>query len=102
MKVVIDLSGLKTKDEVLRKFGEIFEFGGPDGNFPVEPEGNAGWGLNWDALTDSLALLPEGGIWGTGKKFPAGTSIEIIHFEEFRKNDPEGYVILQEILSEIS
>ncbi len=99
MKVVVDLLGLKTERDVLLKFGEVFEFGGPDGNIPAR--GNVhgiGWGCNWDAMNDSLYSLEEGGIWATSKKFSFPLEIEVTNFKEFEENDPRRFQTLKEIL----
>lgn len=99
MKVIVDLSRLRTKGEILRKFGEVFEFGGPEGNIPPSmlTEGK-GWGINWDAMNDCLRYLEEGGIWGTSKKFSFPLEIEVSNYKEFKDAEPEGFQILKEIL----
>ena len=99
MEIIVDLEGLKTKQEVLLKFGEVFEFGGPDGNVPVEAiNAGKGWGINWDAMNDSLSHLEAGGIWGTSKKFMFPLYMKVVNYQDFAKNDPEGFTILEDIL----
>ena len=101
MRIIINLSGLKTKEEILHKFGEVFEFGGPDGNIPVKsPDQGNGWGFNWDAMNDSFRSLEEGGIWGTSKKFTFPLKIEISNYNKFKENDSESFRILKEILDD--
>lgn len=99
MKTVVDLSGLKTSGEVLSRFGEIFEFGGPNGNIKISTtEQRNGWGLNWDAFNDSLRYLEKGGIWGTSKKFEFPLEIELINSGEFQNDDPKSFDILKDIM----
>lgn len=99
MQVEVDLSDLNTTREVLYKFGEVFEFGGPNGNVPVvSPTQGNGWGLNWDALNDSLFYIESGGIWGTSKKVVLPIEIKIMNCKLFERNDSDGFRILQEIL----
>ena len=65
MEIFIDLKGLRTKQEVLTKLGEVFEFGGPgpEANVPVVGAlDGKGWGMNWDAFNDSLRHLEKSGI----------------------------------------
>lgn len=101
MKIKIDLKGLKTEDAVLHKFGELFEFGGPNGNISTGATNERkGWGLNWDAFNDSLYLIEEGGIWGTSKQFKFPLEIELSNLEEFKNNDPKSFKILMEILDD--
>jgi hypothetical protein len=99
MVVTVDLSGLTTEKEILCKFGEVFEFGGPDGNVPVtSPEQGRGWGMNWNALNDSFRSLEEGGIWGTSKQFAFPLEIVVEHCGELQEADPDTFRILKEIL----
>lgn len=97
MQVIVDLKGLTTDEEILYKFGEVFELGGPDTNQTLT--NSSGWGQNWDALNDSLSHLNTGGIWGTGKKFTFPLVIEIQNSEEFQKNSTKGFLILKDILN---
>lgn len=102
MKIVVDLSGLRTKEEILHKFGEIFEFGGPGGNIPpssLTPE--KGWGFNWDAMNDCFRYLDVGGILGTSKEFSFPLEIEISNYQEFKEANPEGFRVLKEILEDL-
>ena len=63
---IIDLGEARTSDHVLGTLGRVLQLGGPDGNIPVTTVGaGRGWGMNWDALRDSLRCLDTGGIWGT-------------------------------------
>ena len=89
MKILIDLSGLKTEEEVLRKWGDVFNFGGAD---------EKGWGLNWDAFNDCLRELEDGGIWGTSKKFTFPLEIEIANYKEFKNADAKEFDIMKDIL----
>ena len=103
MKTIIDLSGITNKDGVLGAFGETFEFGGPNGNVPVtDPAQKTGWGMNWDALTDCMRSLEEGGIWETSKKFEFPLEIDIQNSMEFQTQSPEDFQTLQEILQNLT
>lgn len=96
---IIDLAGANTSDAVLRVFGKALFLGGRDGNHPVMAvDAGEGWGLNWDALQDSLLLLDSGGVWGSspGVSFPL--SLEVVNCSSFRNKDPRGYGILEDIL----
>ncbi len=99
-KVIIDLNGLKTQSEIMQKFGEILEFGGPDGNIDVDLGTHKGWGLNWNALNDSLKYLEIGGIWGTARKFQFPLKLLILNSSLFKQTDLEGFKILMEILTD--
>lgn len=68
--ISINLHGVTDEAQLLALIGEALQFGGPDGNHRLESGVSAGWGLNWDALADSLCYLDEGGIWGTAPKHP--------------------------------
>jgi len=97
MEVMIDLDGLTTKEDVLAKFGEVFEFGGPDGNHP--PAAKDGWGLNWDAFKDSMMSLADGGIWGNSRKFAFPLTITIHNYAGLERKNPEGLATLRDILA---
>ena len=99
MEIRIDFSGIRNEDQVLYKLGEVFEFGGPNGNIKVlSPIQGNGWGLNWGALNDSLRYLHSGGIWGASKKFTFPLTIIFENTKDLRSQDPESFRILQEIL----
>jgi hypothetical protein len=100
-QVIIDLSGIINKDQLLKKLGEVFEFGGPGGNIPVSSlNAGKGWGLNWDALNDSLMYLSIGGIWGTSRKFMFPLIVVFKNSHELQKNEKESFEILREILKD--
>ncbi|MFO1519502.1 MAG: barstar family protein [bacterium] len=98
-EVIIDLKACENKQTVLLAFGEAFQFGGPNGNFPCKRGIEGGWGVNWDALADSLTCLEEGGIWGTSPKFEMPLRVIIKNGDAYQRNDPEGFETLMEILS---
>jgi hypothetical protein len=101
VEVTIDLSGCEDRETVLFKFGEILVLGGPDGNIPARAgvQGK-GWGMNWDALNDSLRSLEYGGIWGTSPKFRFPLKLIVKNHESFRRNQPEQFQILSEVLAQ--
>ncbi len=100
-QIIIDLSGVRNQVQILHKLGEIFEFGGPNGNISVSsPTAGKGWGLNWDALNDSLRYLDTGGIWGTSKKFEFPLKIVFENSRELQENEKESFKTLKEILED--
>ncbi len=96
-QIVIDLSGINNKDQLLHKLGDIFEFGGKTGNFPASHESKAGWGMNWDALNDSLDYLATGGIWGTSKKLRFPLKVVFENSDKLQESDKKSFEILKEI-----
>ncbi len=99
--MIIDLLGTRDEKEVLFKFGESLDLGGPNGNYsPDVSKPNSGWGMNWNALNDSLSCLDSGGIWGTSKKFEFPLKLVIKNSLDFQKYNSESFKILQEILSD--
>jgi hypothetical protein len=96
MQIIVDLDKLTTDKEVLHKFGEVFELGGPATDQTLGDR--SGWGQNWNALNDSLSYLAVGGIWLTSKKFTFPLVVEIQNSEEFQKNNPKGFSILKDVL----
>ena len=67
--VVVDLSDVASKEALLTTLGAALDLGGPNGNVPVaHSKAGRGWGMNWDALEDSLRELHNGGIWGTARR----------------------------------
>lgn len=96
----VDLNGLSDSKDVLLKFGEVFEFGGPDGNIQASKEVDGkGWGINWNAFNDCLRYLEDGGIWLTSKKFEMPLEIRVMHSDAFEKHDPTSFKVMQDILS---
>ena len=85
MEIHLDLFGCNYEEEVLLRFGEILQFGGPKGNFSVKESRDGGRGVNWDAMTDSLRSLEEGGIFGNSKKVEFSLKLFIYNYEDFKK-----------------
>ena len=102
MEIVIDLKNCVDKQSVLLKIGEILMLGGPNGNIPVDL-GNAekGWGINWDALFDSLRELENGGIWGTSPKLQFPITLIFQNYTQFKSNNPNEHKILVDILEDV-
>jgi hypothetical protein len=100
MQVQIDLKHIKSKQDLLRKLGAELELGGPNGNVPASMDGK-GWGMNWDALKDSLTCLDTGGIWGTSKRSDFPLKLVLINYESFAQNSPKDFRILMEILETV-
>jgi hypothetical protein len=91
MEVIINISGLKDKAAVTRRFNEILGFG-------VHPNGVPVGVGNWDAFEDCLRCLDEGGIYGTGKKITFPCDLVIRGYETFKAHNPKEYAIFKEIL----
>ena len=60
-----------------------------------------GWGMNWDALYDSLKYLNTGGIWGTSHKFCFPLSLELKGSDAYRSADASGFKTLSKILNDV-
>ena len=99
MEIHVDLFGCRNKLDVLLRFGEILQFGGPKGNVPAKSDiMDKGWGLNWDAFNDCLRDLETGGIWGTSEKVRFPFTLIIHNYGEFAKN--QDFKILKDILKD--
>src|SRR5687768_8040700 len=100
MDIHIDLFGCKDGHDVLLRFGEILQFGGPKMN--VRPSGGlearGGWGLNWAAFEDCWRNIEVGGIWCTAEKITFPLRLHIYHAETFAHNQPGEYAIMLDIL----
>jgi len=97
--VVIDLSGVMNKEELLVFLGAQLKLGGTNGNHPVKAiNADAGWGLNWDALADSFRYLGNGGIWGTSPKFKFPLTMRFINSGQLKANDLQSFKIFEGIL----
>jgi len=95
----IDLGGVTDGAALLHRLGERLELGGPAGNHSVDAvNGMAGWGMNWDALADSLCYLDTGGIWGTSTKVPFPLLLRFENVEALRGESPEMLDLLKEVL----
>ncbi len=98
-KKSIDLSGIERSDELLFLLGQGFCLGGIDGNHHVRAlNSGKGWGLNWDALADSLSCLESGGIWGASPKFKFPLVLKFTGCALFQSADEKGFEILESIL----
>jgi hypothetical protein len=102
MEIIIDLNDCDDKQSVLLRIGEILMLGGPNGNIPIEPgTAEKGWGINWDALYDSLRELENGGIWGTSPKLQFPITLIFQKSTQFKSNNPKDYQVLIEILDDV-
>lgn len=102
MLMQINLKDVKAKMDLLREFGDKLELDGPNGNIPVTgPTAGRGWGLDWDALKDSLCCLDSGGIWGTSKRFEFPLKLVVMNYEDYRLSNPEDFDILMDILEDV-
>jgi hypothetical protein len=96
----IDLAGANTTEAVLTVLGKELCLGGPDGNHTViAANAGDGWGMNWDALQDSMLYLDSGGIWGNSPKFAFPLLLELVNCSSFREADPQSFQILKDVLS---
>lgn len=99
MNVTINLKDCNNEEKVLSKIGEILFLGGIDGNIPGKSDVTMkGWGLNWDALNDSLSCLDTGGIWGNSPKFKFPLQLIFVNCSSLKKNDPSTFMVLKETL----
>lgn len=96
----IELTGLADAKLVLARIGECLQLGGPDGNHTVRPGEERGWGMNWDALFDCFLNLHSGGIWGTSPVLAFPLHLSFIGGEDFRREAPRAFLILQDILEQ--
>ena len=88
MLLILDLKKCTTSIQVLKNFGEFFEFGGKGGNINVKAiNAMEGWGINWDALNDSMHYLDKGGIWGNSKIFTFPLHLKVINCSAFQQNE---------------
>lgn len=98
-RIEVDLEGITSKDALLQTLGDVFEFGGPNGNHPVMGDGS-GWGMGWDGLEDALGALDTGGIWGTAKKFEFPLEITFLNTQNLKKSEPESFTLFHQILDD--
>lgn len=90
MEISIDLHNATDEQNVLQILGESLGY-----------NENKFWGKNWDALNDILGYLDTGGIWGDNQIFSSPILLQIAHFQAFKKNNPQRFIILNEILQNI-
>jgi hypothetical protein len=101
--IEIDLSNVETKQDLLLRFGEVLELGGPNGNFQIKRRGaRKGWGVNWDALLDSLCCLDSGGIWGTSKRLEFPLTLVVTNYQRYQELKPKEMQVLREILGHVA
>jgi hypothetical protein len=99
MELHVDLFGCKDDEDVLFRFGEILQFGGPKMNRPSSIAGQrGGWGVNWDAFNDCWRDVEVGGIWCESEKLTFPLVLNIYHVEAFAIASPKGYSIMLDIL----
>lgn len=79
MNITIDLKGLKTKDEVIRKFSETFVI----------------HASNWDAFEDGLQNAD-----ADNPKITFPLWLSIYNYRDFEKSEPDNYKMFSEILKE--
>ena len=84
-EVTIDLRGVRGASGILTAFGNTLYFGGASQSHWVSEKRKEGWGFNWAAMTDCLALLPEGGLWGTAPKYKFPLHLILLHNGLLRK-----------------
>lgn len=94
MEMIVDLKHVSDEDQLLSILGDKLEFGGM-------PNNNIGWGMNWNALNDSLRYLDYGSIWGSSTKFSFPFKLTLINYELLATSDPESLIIFKEILETV-
>jgi hypothetical protein len=95
----IDLFGCKDDKDVLLRFGEILQFGGPKRNVPCTPGERGGWGLNWDAFNDCWRDIEVGGIWCESENITFPLKLHLYHVDAFANASPKGYASMLKILN---
>jgi hypothetical protein len=99
VKVQIDLQNITNERELLREFGAKLELGGSDGNVHVAGiNAGRGWGMNWDALADSLTCLDTGGIWGTSFRFEFPMIVELLNSNKYAQESAKDFELLVAVL----
>lgn len=98
--LTIDIQGKHSKADVLAAMGEALQLGGPGGNHPVRAGEEFGWGMNWDALFDSLLYLDSGGIWGTSPVIAFPFELVITGVEAFARQNPDAFAVLNDVLEQ--
>lgn len=81
----------KTKDEVLKIFGNAFGY--------TEEKY---WGKNWDAFKDILGYLNSGGIYGTNMIIREPITLVIENYYDYKYESPEDFAILVSIINDES
>jgi hypothetical protein len=99
--VVVDLQGVVDARGLLERLGDVLELGGPNGNHRVESGTQSGWGMNWDALADSLLSLDTGGIWGTSSRASFPLLVRFDNVADLRAKDPSALHTLAEVLQRV-
>ena len=101
--VVVDLSDVASKYALLTTLGAALDLGGPNGNVPVaHSKAGRGWGMNWDALEDSLRELHNGGIWGTARRIAFPFVLRFMNSGLLLDADPATVNSLKAILDGVS
>lgn len=98
--LTIDIQGEHSKANVLAAMGEALQLGGPGGNHPVRAGEEFGWGMNWDALFDSLLYLDSGGIWGTSPVIEFPLELVISGTGAFARHNPDAFAVLKDVLEQ--
>lgn len=98
--LTISIQGKRSKADVLAAMGKALQLGGPDGNHPVFPGEESGWGMNWDALFDCLLNLHSGGIWGTSPIIEFPLELVISGAEAFARKNPDAFAVLNDVLEQ--
>ena len=85
MDIHVDLFGCKDEEDVLLRFGEIFQFGGPKKNIACTGalDERGGWGVNWSAFNDCWRDIEVDGIWCTVERIRLALTVHIYHAEAF-------------------
>jgi hypothetical protein len=95
----VDLFGCKDDEDVLLRFGEILQFGGPKRNFSCVASERGGWGVNWDAFNDCWRYIEIGGIWCESEKVVFPLTLHVYNVGAFATASPKGYEIMLDILN---
>jgi hypothetical protein len=99
MHLQIDLFGCKDARDVLLRFGEVLEFGGPKRNVDYVPGQRGGWTLTWTGFDECWGEIELGGIWGDSEKITFPVTVHLHHTEAFAKASIKDYEMMTAILN---
>ena len=98
-RVIINLENVASGQELFEAVGERLEFDGSPEHAAAMAPGD-GWGRNWNALSDCLADLDVGGVFGTSRKFQFPLTLVITNPEQLQSSEPYAWNTFWEILGD--
>ena len=97
--ITVDLRNCRTETDILYEFDLVFQFCGPPERNNVD---NACWGYNWNAFSDVLSCLDNGGICNRSPIMEFPLHIEILYDYRLKDESPDLLWALYEILSDVA